>query len=84
MQGLGIQILFKGRNFLRLLEGLGITIRISLLSAAFSIPLGIGLGMLMTRKNPLVRFLCRLYLESDDTEHLCLGFVHDLWLFNAI
>ena len=63
MQGLGIQILFKGRNFLRLLEGLGITIRISLLSAAFSIPLGIGLGMLMTRKNPLVRFLCRLYLD---------------------
>jgi len=63
MQNLGISILFKGRNILRLLGGLWITVKISLLSVAVSIVLGILLGILMTRKNPVTKVLTRIYLE---------------------
>lgn len=63
MQDLGIQILFKGTNFLRLLEGLWITIKISLTAVAFSIPLGILFGMLMTLKFRPIRFIGRVYLD---------------------
>ena len=44
-----ITILLKGNNFLRLLGGLWVTIRISLIAVAISIPLGILFGMFMTR-----------------------------------
>lgn len=63
MQDLGIRVLFMGDNFRRLLEGLWVTVRISLLAVALSIVLGILLGMVMTLKNPVIRFLARLYLE---------------------
>ena len=63
MQDLGIQILFKGTNFLRLLQGLWITLKISLISVVFSIPLGIAFGMLMTMKNRFVLFIGRVYLD---------------------
>ncbi len=63
MAGSGINVLFMGRNFLRLLEGLWVTMRISLVSVALSIPLGILFGMFLTLKNPLSRALGRVYLE---------------------
>lgn len=63
MQDLGIRVLFMGNNMLRLLGGLWITIRISLIAVAFSIVLGILLGMLMTVKNPVIRVLTKIYLE---------------------
>ena len=63
MQDLGIQILFKGTNFLRLLQGLWITLKISLISVVFSIPLGIAFGMLMTMKSRFVLFIGRVYLD---------------------
>ncbi|MBQ3076820.1 MAG: amino acid ABC transporter permease [Clostridia bacterium] len=63
MQGLGIEVLFKGKNFLRLLEGLGVTLRISVFAVLLSVPLGILFGMFMTMKNPLSRFVSRIYLE---------------------
>ena len=63
MQDLGIRVLFMGNNFLRLLEGLWITIRISLIAVAFSIVLGVLLGMLMTVKNPVTKTLTKIYLE---------------------
>ena len=63
MQALGLEVLLKGNNFLRLLAGLGVALRISLLSVAVSIPAGILLGTWMTGKNPVVRFLLRVYLE---------------------
>lgn len=63
MQDLGIRVLFMGNNLARLLGGLWITVKISLISVAFSIILGILLGMLMTLKNPLIRFITKLYLE---------------------
>ena len=63
MQDLGISVLFQGTNFLRLLGGLWITIKISLISAGLSIVLGVVMGMIMTMKNPVVKAICRVYLE---------------------
>lgn len=63
MQGSGISVLFKGINFLRLLGGLWVTVRISLISVLLSIPLGILFGMFMTLKNPISRAISRVYLE---------------------
>ena len=59
----GISVLFMGKNFLRLLGGLWVTMRISLISVVLSIPLGILFGMFMTLKNPITRALSRVYLE---------------------
>lgn len=63
MPDLGLEVLFKGKNMLRLLGGLGVALKISLIAVAISIPLGLLLGVLMTRKNPIVRAVLRLYLE---------------------
>lgn len=63
MLDLGILVLFEGRNFLRLLEGLWITVKISLLSSAISMLLGVALGMVMTLKNPVIKAITRIYLE---------------------
>ena len=63
MDDLGISILFQGVNFLRLLGGLWVTVRISLLSVLLSIPLGILFGMFMTLRNPLTRIVGRVYLD---------------------
>lgn len=60
----GINVLFLGKNFLRLLEGLWVTMRISLISVGLSIPLGILFGMFMTLKNPIAKTVSRVYLES--------------------
>ena len=62
MAGSGINVLFMGKNFLRLLEGLWVTMRISLVSVVLSIPLGMLFGMFLTLKNPLSRALGRVYL----------------------
>ena len=63
MQNLGIDVLFKGNNLLRLLQGLGIALGISLVSVAISTVLGLLLGILMTRNNPAIKFFSRVYLE---------------------
>lgn len=63
MQDLGINILFKGRNFVRLLEGLWVTVEISLIAVVLSILLGILLGMVMTGRNPVIKAVTRVYLE---------------------
>ena len=59
----GISVLFMGKNFLRLLGGLWVTMRISLIAVLLSIPLGILFGMFMTLKNPVTRAVSRVYLE---------------------
>lgn len=64
MRAWGISVLFKGRNLVRLLEGLGVTLRISLCSIALSVALGVLIGMLMTMKSRAIRALCRIYLET--------------------
>ncbi|MCD7770371.1 MAG: amino acid ABC transporter permease [Oscillospiraceae bacterium] len=63
MPDLGLDVLLKGKNLIRLLGGLGIALKISLISVALCIPLGILLGALMTWKNPLCQMILRLYLE---------------------
>lgn len=63
MQNLGIDVLFKGTNFLRLLQGLWVAVRISLISVSISIVLGLVLGSLATTKNKLIKFVFRVYLE---------------------
>lgn len=63
MQSLGLEVLFKGKNMLRLLGGLWVALRISLIAVAVSIPLGILLGAMMTWKNPIVKAILRIYLE---------------------
>ena len=59
-----MQVLFKGRNFVRLLEGLGVTLELSLISIILSILLGLLLGVVMTLRNPVTRVICRLWLET--------------------
>ena len=63
MQNMGISVLFKGNNFLRLCQGLWVTLRIALMAMIFSIILGFILGMIMTSKNKVVKLICRIYLE---------------------
>ncbi len=63
MQGLGIDVLFKGINMRRLLQGLCISLRISMIAVAISIVLGLLVGALMTRKNPSIKVFTRIYLE---------------------
>lgn len=59
----GISVLFMGHNFLRLLGGLWVTLRISLIAVVLSMPLGILFGMFMTLRNPVSRVVSRIYLE---------------------
>ena len=63
MPDLGIEVLFKGKNMLRLLGGLWTALRISLIAVVISIPLGILLGVLMTKKNRILHAILRVYLE---------------------
>lgn len=63
MQALGIDVLFKGSNFARMLGGLWVALEISLISVLLSIVLGILLGIVMTFKNPVIKVISRIYLE---------------------
>ena len=63
MPDLGISVLLKGKNMIRLLGGLWVALRISLISVVISIPLGILLGIVMTWKNPVTKAVTRVYLE---------------------
>ena len=64
MANLGLEVLFKGKNFLRLLTGLWVAVRISLISVAISMVLGVLLGMLLGSRSRLLRGAFRLYLET--------------------
>lgn len=60
---LGLDVLLKGRNLVRLLEGLGIAMKISLISVVLSIPLGILMGLVMNSNNKIGKAIFRIYLE---------------------
>ena len=64
MPDLGLEVLWKGKNFARLMGGLWVALRISLIAVGVSLTAGVLLGVLMTRKNPVTKFLTRLYLET--------------------
>lgn len=63
MPNLGLEVLLKGKNLARILGGLDAALKVSMISIAISIPLGIILGILMTWKNPICRAILRCYLE---------------------
>jgi len=63
MQDSGFQVLLQGNNFLRILQGLGVTIGISIVSVLLSLLLGTLFGIVMTSKSKIIRFLSRIYLE---------------------
>lgn len=63
MQSLGISVLFEGDNLIRLLEGLWVTVRISVLSVLLSILFGVFMGMVMMIKNPVIKWTTKIYLE---------------------
>lgn len=63
MPDLGLEVLLKGKNLIRLLAGLGTALQISMVSVGISIPLGIVLGIFMAGKNPLIKAVLRIYLE---------------------
>lgn len=64
MQEWGINVLFEGRNFIRLLEGLWVTLEISFISVSISVILGLGMGVLMSIKSRVLKLICRLYLDT--------------------
>lgn len=64
MQNMGIDVLFKGNNFIRLCQGLWVTLRIALIAMMLSIILGFFLGLIMNVRNKGVRGICRIYLET--------------------
>lgn len=63
MANLGIDVLFKGTNFLRLLQGLWVSVEISLVSVAISILLGLFVGVLMTFNKLWLKAILKIYLE---------------------
>ncbi len=63
MQDLGIRVLFDGENGIRLLMGLLVTVKLSIITIIASYALGIIMGMLMTLKNPVIHLITRIYLE---------------------
>ncbi len=63
MQSLGLEVLFKGKNFARLMGGMWAALQISLISIAISMALGLLLGFLVSRRNRFVRGAMRCYLE---------------------
>ena len=60
MPNLGLEVLLKGKNMVRLLGGLGVALKISAVSVLLSLPLGILLGVLMTFKNPILKAIFRV------------------------
>lgn len=63
MPDFGLEVLLKGSNMLRLLQGLWVALRISLIAVVISIPSGLLFGVLMTRKNVVLKAIFRVYLE---------------------
>ena len=63
MQDLGIRVLFMGNNMARLLGGLWIAVKISMISMLLSVIFGLLFGMFMTLKNPVTKAISRVYLE---------------------
>ncbi|GAX05829.1 amino acid ABC transporter permease protein [Secundilactobacillus pentosiphilus] len=59
----GINVLFEGRNLIRLFGGLWTTVEIAGVALILGLLLGIVLGVLRTFPNRLLRLVLRLYLE---------------------
>ena len=56
-------LLLNPHTMARLLKGLSVTLRVSLLSVALSILFGLIFGWIMTKKSPIIKILSKIYLE---------------------
>ncbi len=56
-------VIFMGRNFIRLLQGLLVTVEIAAVSVLFSIVLGFLFGAIMTIKFKPLQIVCKIFLE---------------------
>lgn len=63
MPNLGLDVLLKGTNLLRMLGGLWKALEISLISIGISFPLGLVVGVLMTGKSKILKVVFKIYLE---------------------
>ncbi len=63
MDDWGIRVIFEGQNFVRLIMGLAVSLRIALFSVLVSAIGGVIVGLLMTSDRRIIRWICRLYLE---------------------
>ncbi len=59
----GINVLFEGTNFARLMGGLWTAVWIAAISLVIGLALGTILGMLRTLHNRVIRFILLMYLE---------------------
>ena len=59
----GINVLFEGSNFARLMAGLWTSIWIAAISLIIGLAIGIIFGILRTLSNKFIRFILRVYLE---------------------
>lgn len=59
----GINILFEGRNLVRLLGVLWVSAKVAIVAIIVGLILGVILGALRTLHNPILRIILRLYLE---------------------
>ena len=64
MADLGINVIFEGRNLVRILEGLGVTVGISALSVVLSLILGVFVGLGMRSRWRALRWLMQLNLNG--------------------
>ena len=56
-------LLLNPHTITRLLKGLSVTLRVSLISVALSILFGLVFGWIMTKKSPVIKILSKIYLE---------------------
>ena len=63
MPSSGYEVLFEGRNFVRLLQGLWVSVSIALTAMVFSTAFGTVLGVVMTSTKKSVQVFTALYLN---------------------
>lgn len=59
----GIRVLTLGNNFQRIIGGICVSLKISLISIILSIILGLILGIIMRSENKLIKLITKFYLE---------------------
>jgi polar amino acid transport system permease protein len=59
-----VDVFFQGRNMVRLLEGLAVTLKISVTSVVLSLFFGFFVGLMMTSGGTFRKAAARVYLES--------------------
>lgn len=64
MLNMGYDVIFQGKNFLRLLGGLLVTAEIAFISVVIALILGTIFGVVMNSKSKAIRIISNIYLEA--------------------